>query len=69
MLAEMSVQRKYTLKIRILKGKLLTIAGRKMDWWGGKVSLGLDFSGAVNKLQDSVKRLRALRRILIVLLV
>ncbi|KMT18295.1 hypothetical protein BVRB_2g024560 isoform C [Beta vulgaris subsp. vulgaris] len=40
-----------------------------MDWWGGKVSLGLDFSGAVNKLQDSVKRLRALRRILIVLLV
>ncbi|XP_010691349.2 golgin candidate 5 [Beta vulgaris subsp. vulgaris] len=27
-----------------------------MDWWGGKVSLGnLDFSGAVNKLQESVK--------------
>ncbi|CAO2813339.1 unnamed protein product [Amaranthus hypochondriacus] len=29
-----------------------------MDWWGGKVSLGnLDFSGAVNKLQESVKNI------------
>ena len=29
-----------------------------MDWWGGKVSLGnLDFSEAVNKLQESVKNI------------
>lgn len=29
-----------------------------MDWWGGRVSLGnLDLTGAVNKIQESVKNI------------